>query len=126
MAVFCFVMSCCARCLQCACANGVFYPNTLLIGLRGCSGVTVGVDGAVGTVCLAGLAGVVGGNFGGVVLFVGVGWLALLLWFGLFLLSVSWSDVGSVYLISTLCSVMNDPRKHQVLQLDVLRVFPRF
>ena len=29
---------------------------------------TVGVDGAVGTVCLAGLVGVVGGNFGEMVL----------------------------------------------------------
>ena len=49
--------------------------------------------GAVGTVCLAGLArlvGVVGDNFGEVVLLVGVGWLVLRLWFGLFLLSVSW------------------------------------
>ena len=92
MAVFCFVVACCARCLQCACANGVFYPITF----RGCSGETVGVDGAVGTVCLAGLFGVVGGNYGEVVLLVGVGWLVLRLWFGLFLLSGSWSGVGSV------------------------------
>ena len=42
--------------------------NYLLIGFGGCSGETVGVDGAVGTVCLAGLVGVVGGNFGEMVL----------------------------------------------------------
>ena len=36
--------------------------------VRGCGGETVGVDGAVGTVCLAGLVGVVGGNFGEMVL----------------------------------------------------------
>ena len=74
--------------------------NYLLIS-RGCGGETVGVDGAVGTVCLAGLVGVVGGNFGEVVLLVGVGWLVLRLWFGLFLLNGSWSGVGSLYLIST-------------------------
>ena len=60
-------------------------------------------DGVVGTVCLAGLVGVVGGNFGEVVLLVGVGWLVLRLCFGLFLLRGSWSGVGSLYLISTLC-----------------------
>ena len=63
---------------------------------------TVGVDGAVGTVCLAGLVGVVGGNFGEMVLLVGVGWLVLRLCFGLFMLRGSWSGVGSLYLISTL------------------------
>jgi len=76
--------------------------NYLLIGFRGCGGETVGVDGAVGTVCLAGLVGVVGGNFGEMVLLVGVGWLVLRLCFGLFLLRGSWSGVGSLYLISTL------------------------
>ena len=42
--------------------------NCLLIGFRGWSGETVGVDGSVGTVCLAASVGVVGGNFGEVVL----------------------------------------------------------
>ena len=44
-----------------------------------------------GAVCLAGLVGVIGGNFGELVLLVGVGWLVLQLWFkiGLFLLSGS-------------------------------------
>ena len=79
--------------------------NYLLIG-RGCGGETVGVDGAVGTVCLAGLVGVVGGNFGEVVLLVGVDWLVLRLCFGLFLLSGSWSGVGLVYFISTPCPIM--------------------
>jgi len=100
MAVFWFVVASYATCLQCACANGVL-SNYLLIGFRGCGGETVGVDGAVGTVCLAGLVGVVGGNFSEVVLLVGVGWLVLRLCFGLFLLSGSWSGVGSLYLIST-------------------------
>ena len=72
-----------------------------LIGFRS-RGETVGVDGAVRTVCLAGLVGVVGGNFGEMVLLVGVGWLVLRLCFGLFLLRGSWSGVGSLYLISTL------------------------
>ena len=76
--------------------------NYLLIGFRGCGGETVGVDGAVGTVCLAGLVGVVGGNFGEVVLLVAMDWLVLRLCFGLFLLRGSWSGVGSLYLISTL------------------------
>ena len=85
--------------------------NYLLIGFRGCGGETVGVDGAVGTVCLAGLVGVVGGNFGEVVLLVGVGWLVLRLCFGLFLLSGSWSG-------SARCTSFQlrgrDPRKNQV------------
>ena len=51
--------------------------NCFLIVFRGCNGETVGVDGAVGTVCLAGLVGVVGGYFGGVVVVLGVGWLVL-------------------------------------------------
>ena len=80
----------------------MFYPITF----RGCSGETVGGNGAVGTVCLAGLVGVVGGNFGEVVLLVGVDWLVLRLCFGLFLLSGSWSGVGSMHLISTPCPVM--------------------
>jgi len=51
--------------------------NCFLIVFRGCNGETAGVDGAVGTVCLAGLVGVVGGYFGGVVVVLGVGWLVL-------------------------------------------------
>ena len=54
--------------------------NYLLIG-RGCGGETAGVDGAVGTVCLAGLVGVVGGNFGEVVILVGS---SIVLWFVFF------------------------------------------
>ena len=49
----------------------VFLSNCLLIGFRGCSGERVGVDGAVGAVCLAELVGVGGGNFGELVW---VGW----------------------------------------------------
>ena len=67
---FWFVVASNARCLQCACANGVFYPTTSWLGFEV-------VVGAVGTVCLAGLVGVVGDNFGEVVLLVGVGWLVL-------------------------------------------------
>ena len=71
---------------------------------------------------MAGLVGVVGGNFGEVVLLVGVGWLVLRLWFGLFLLSGSWSGVGLVYFNS-----MPDhyPPKNQVLRLGVLPIFPK-
>ena len=91
-----------ATCLQCACANGVFYTTASSDWVSRSRGETVGVDGAVRTVCLAGLVGVVGGYFGEMVLLVGVGWLVLRLCFGLFLLRGSWSGVGSLYLISTL------------------------
>ena len=80
------------RCLQCACANGVLYPTASWLG----SEVVVGrqlelMEWLEGAVCLAGLVGVIGGNFGELVLLVGVGWLVLQLWFkiGLFLLSGS-------------------------------------
>ena len=98
--------------------------NYLLIGFRGCGGETVGVDGAVGTVCLAGLVGVVGGNFGEMVLWVGVGWLVLRLCFGLFLLRGSWSGVGSLTSFQ-LCGRGHDPRKNQVLRLGILPIFPK-
>ena len=47
--------------------------NCFLIVFRDCNGETVGVDGAAGTVCLAGLVGVVRGYFGGVVVVLGCG-----------------------------------------------------
>ena len=83
---FWFVVASYATCLQCACANGMFYTTTSSDWVSRSRGETVGVDGAVRTDCLAGLVGVVGGNFGEMVLLVGVGWLVLRLCFGFFLL----------------------------------------
>ena len=72
--------------------------NCLLIGFRGWSGETVGVDGVVGAICWAGLVGEVKGSFCELVslVFVGCNWLVLRLWFGLCLLRGSWSGVGLV------------------------------
>ena len=96
----------------------VFLSNCLLIGFRGCSGERVGVDGAVGAVCLAELVGVGGGNFGELVW---VGWFfdnrcgLVCLWASVGLVSARWSSFQ-------LCAWSWSTKK-QVLRRGVLPFF---